>query len=218
MYSCTFLSEVLFIRRLSDFYVFLNFHLKSICFAVQLIAYGFVLFYFNEYFLFLRAFLVVRTVKKLPVMQETWARPLYQEDPLEKEMATHSSILAWKIPWADDPGGLQSIKLQRIRHIEWLTLLEEYLVVFQIFQLFLSNIPIIFIMVSYYCSQLVSLKLKTYLLHMSRGVWLCYTCPLLILDYWFFWCWVLDCGFILNWAVSVRRLFCLVEGTTLPGA
>ena len=54
----------------------------------------------------------------LPVqeMQETWVRSLGQEDPLEEEMATHSSSLAWGIPWTEEPGGLQSIASQRIRH------------------------------------------------------------------------------------------------------
>ena len=51
-------------------------------------------------------------VKRLPTMQETRVRFLGQEDPLEKEMATHSSILAWKIPWTEEPGGLQSMQLQ----------------------------------------------------------------------------------------------------------
>ena len=49
-------------------------------------------------------------------MQETWVQSLGLEDPLEKGMATHSSILAWRIPWTEEPGGLQSIELQRIRH------------------------------------------------------------------------------------------------------
>ena len=48
--------------------------------------------------------------------QETWVRSLGQEDPLEEEMTTHSSILAWKIPWTEDPGGPQSMGLQRIGH------------------------------------------------------------------------------------------------------
>ena len=48
-------------------------------------------------------------VKRLPTMQETWVQSLGQEDPLEKEMATHSSILAWKIPWLEEPGRLQSM-------------------------------------------------------------------------------------------------------------
>ena len=49
-------------------------------------------------------------------MQETWVQVLSQEDPLEKGMATHSSILAWEIPWTEKPGGLQSIGLQRVGH------------------------------------------------------------------------------------------------------
>ena len=55
----------------------------------------------------------------LPIqeMQETQVLSLDQEDPLEKEMATHSSILAWSIPWTEDPCGLQSIVLQRVRHV-----------------------------------------------------------------------------------------------------
>ena len=54
-------------------------------------------------------FLVAQTVKRLPTMQETQVQSLGQEDPLEKEMATHSSILAWKIPWMEEPGRLQSL-------------------------------------------------------------------------------------------------------------
>ena len=60
--------------------------------------------------------LVIQTIKRLPAMQETWVRSLGQEDPLEKEMATHSSILAWKIPWMEEPGGLQSMGSRRVRH------------------------------------------------------------------------------------------------------
>ena len=55
-------------------------------------------------------------VKRLPVMQETRVQSLGWEDPLEKEMATHSSVLAWKIPWTEEPLGLQSMRLQRVRH------------------------------------------------------------------------------------------------------
>ena len=55
-------------------------------------------------------------VKCLPTMRETRVRSLGREDPLEKEMATHSSTLAWKIPWAEEPGRLQSVGLQRVRH------------------------------------------------------------------------------------------------------
>ena len=49
-------------------------------------------------------------------MQETWVRCLGWEDPMEVEMATHSNILAWKIPWTEEPGGLQSVRFQRVRH------------------------------------------------------------------------------------------------------
>ena len=55
-------------------------------------------------------------VKGLPAMQETGVQSLGGEDLLEKEMATHSSILAWKIPWMEEPGSLQSMGLQRVRH------------------------------------------------------------------------------------------------------
>ena len=55
-------------------------------------------------------------VKDLPAIQETWVQSLGQEDPLEKDMATHSSILAWRIPWTEEPGRLQSVELQRVRH------------------------------------------------------------------------------------------------------
>ena len=60
--------------------------------------------------------MVAQTVKRLSTMQETWVRSLGWEDPLEKEMATHSSIHAWKIPWTEEPGGLQSMGSQRIGH------------------------------------------------------------------------------------------------------
>ena len=60
-----------------------------------------------------RASLVAQRVKHLPARQETWVQSLGQEDPLEKEMATHSSTLAWKIPWTETPGRLQSMGLQR---------------------------------------------------------------------------------------------------------
>ena len=59
---------------------------------------------------------LAQRVKCLPAMQETRVRSLGWEDPLEKEMATHSSILAWKIPWTEEPGGLQSMGSQRVGH------------------------------------------------------------------------------------------------------
>ena len=66
------------------------------------------------------ASLVAQRIKRLPAMQETWVWSLGREDPLEKEMATHSSIVAWRIPWTEEPGGLQSMGLQRLRH-DWVT-------------------------------------------------------------------------------------------------
>ena len=61
------------------------------------------------------ASLVAQIVKNLPAGQETWVQSLSQEDPLEKRMATHSSILAWRIPWTEEHGGVQSMELQRVR-------------------------------------------------------------------------------------------------------
>ena len=60
--------------------------------------------------------LVAQTLKNLPAMQEIQVQSLGWEDLLEKEMATHSSILAWKIPWTEEPGGLQSMGSQRVGH------------------------------------------------------------------------------------------------------
>jgi len=59
---------------------------------------------------------MAQTVKNLPAMQETWVRSLGREDPLEKEMETHSSILAWRIPRTEEAGGLHSMGSQRVRH------------------------------------------------------------------------------------------------------
>ena len=55
-------------------------------------------------------------VKNLPAVQENWVPSLGQEDPLEKRIATHSSILAWRIPWTEEPGGLHSMESQRVGH------------------------------------------------------------------------------------------------------
>ena len=63
--------------------------------------------------IFWGASLVAQLVKNPPAVQEVWVRSLGPEDPLEKGMATHSSILAWRIPWTEEPGGLQSVGLQR---------------------------------------------------------------------------------------------------------
>ena len=69
-----------------------------------------------NHFSILKSSLVAQTVKCLPTMRETWVQSLGQEDLLEKEMATHSSILVWKIPWTEEPGGLQSMGSQRVGH------------------------------------------------------------------------------------------------------
>ena len=68
------------------------------------------------FYLPLVASLVAQTVKRLPAMQETQVQSLGREALLEKEMATHSSILAWKIPWMEEPGGLQFMASQRVGH------------------------------------------------------------------------------------------------------
>ena len=60
--------------------------------------------------------LVAEMVKNLPAMQETWVQSLGREDPLEEEMATHCSILAWRLPWTEEPGALQSMGSRRVRH------------------------------------------------------------------------------------------------------
>ena len=63
-----------------------------------------------------RTSLVPQMIKSLPAMQESSVRSLGREDPLEKEMATHCSILAWRIPWTEEPGGLQPMGSQRVSH------------------------------------------------------------------------------------------------------
>ena len=62
------------------------------------------------------ASLVAQLVKNLPAVQDTWVRSLGWEDPMEKEMAAHSSIIVWKISWTEEPGELQSMGSQRVRH------------------------------------------------------------------------------------------------------
>ena len=59
---------------------------------------------------------MAQLVKNLPAMHETWVGSLGWEDPLEEGMATHSSVLSWRIPWVEEAGGLQSMVLQRVRH------------------------------------------------------------------------------------------------------
>ena len=68
------------------------------------------------WYMYTRASLVAQTVKHLPAMWETWVQFPDREDPLEKEMAIHSSTLAWKIPWMEEPGRLQSMGSQKVGH------------------------------------------------------------------------------------------------------
>ena len=75
---------------------------------------------YTDIYIYITASLVAQRVKSLPAVQETWIRSLGREDNLEKEKATHSSTLAWKIPWTEKPGSLQSIGLQRVRQ-GWVT-------------------------------------------------------------------------------------------------
>ena len=70
----------------------------------------------DQYKAIIEEFTLAQRVNHLPAMQETWVRSLGWEDPLEKEMATHSSILAWKIPWTEEPCRLQSMGPQRVGH------------------------------------------------------------------------------------------------------
>ena len=70
--------------------------------------------YFNSFF-GEGAFWVAQTVNNLPAIQEAWVHSLGQEDPLEKGMATYSSILAWRIPWTEEPHGLQFVGSQRVQ-------------------------------------------------------------------------------------------------------
>ena len=70
----------------------------------------------EDLFFFFAVYRVVQMLKNLSTVQETWVQSLGWEDLLENSMATHSSILAWRIPWTEEPGGLQSIWLQRVGH------------------------------------------------------------------------------------------------------
>ena len=103
---CTFI-----FLRCTHFFKILLFNSTNACMWYQVICQ---LVYMEK------ASLVAQTVKRLPTMWETWVRSLRREDPLEKEMATHSSMLAWKSPLTEEPGRLQSMGLQRVGH-DWAT-------------------------------------------------------------------------------------------------
>ena len=78
----------------------------------------------NDIYKLIESLMVAQTVKHLPAMQETWVQSPGKEDALEKEMAIHSSTLAWKIPWMEEPGRLQLMRLQRVGH-KWATSLTK---------------------------------------------------------------------------------------------
>ena len=81
-----------------------------------ILSHGHLILRFNQILVDLRASLVSQTVKNQPAMLETWVRSLGWGDLLEKGTSTHSSILGWRIPWTEEPGGLQSMGSQRVKH------------------------------------------------------------------------------------------------------
>ena len=85
---------------------------------------------------------MAQAVRRLPAIWETWVQSLGWEHPLEKEMATHSSILAWRIPWTEEPGGLQSVGLQRVGH-DWVTSFSSKFQVYSI--LWLTIVTLLYI-------------------------------------------------------------------------
>ena len=107
-----------------------------------------------------RASLVAQRGKRLPAVWETWVQSLGQEDPLQKEMAAHSSILAWKIPWKEEPSRLQSMGSQRVGH-NWVTSLSLVYEKMQVsgllnhfFDMHLSYLgPVSFVFSSWVCPQ-----------------------------------------------------------------
>ena len=94
--------------------------------------------FFFIFFYHVNRILVAQTVKHPPAMWETWIRSLSQEDPLQEGMATHSSTLAWKIPWMEEPGRLQSMGSKRVRH-DWATSLSLKHILLKILQSFQSK-------------------------------------------------------------------------------
>ena len=102
-------------KGFSSFFIFLNFTVQ-----ISTLKQNSVCVYIHIFMFPLRASLVAQRLKHLPPMLETWVWFLGREDPLEKEMATHSNILAWRIPWTEEPGGLQSMESQRVGH-SWVT-------------------------------------------------------------------------------------------------
>ena len=110
------------------------------------------------------ASLVAPMMKNVPAMQETWVWSLGQEDPLEKRMATFSRSLAWRIPWTEEPGGLQSLGSQRVRY-NWTT---DFLIISFPF-------PSLFVLFFFFCfnSKFVinkEVKLYTCLIHLCNSI------------------------------------------------
>ena len=114
-HSRKFFAENLYIVGWT-FWCLLKFHFIESFYLIEL-------FIIRQY----QVSLVAQRVKHLPAMQETWVRSLGQEGPLEKEMATHSNTFAWKIPWTEEPGRLQSMGLQRIGH-DWASSLNNWMI------------------------------------------------------------------------------------------
>ena len=110
-------------KTLLDFALLHSLFQVQICLLLQVFLDFLLLHYSPLYW----ASLVAQRLKHLPPMQETRVQSLGCEDPLEKEMATHSSIVAWRIPWTEEAGGLQSTGSQRVRH-DWVTLLTYLLI------------------------------------------------------------------------------------------
>ena len=115
--------------QLSDWTTYGNQNISSIILEAQnlknssvflMLPFCFSCLHFCVSITYYRASLVAQTVKNPPAMWDTWVPPLGWEDPLEEGMATHSSILAWRISISEDPGGLQSMGLQKVR-VDWAT-------------------------------------------------------------------------------------------------
>ena len=141
----------------------------------------------------IRASLVAQRLKRLPPMRETWVRSLGQEDPLEKEMAIHSSILAWRIPWTEEPGGLQSTGSQRVGH-NWATSPSPSLSLMNIAHLIEIDMPQD-LMANVFFPSLGMLKIPDSIIHQWKSLSLHYnSLDLSAIKTWLlhFYCYMLD--------------------------
>ena len=107
--SCLYMLEINPLSVVSFAIIFS--HSKGCLFTLLIVSFA-----LQKLLSLIRASLVAQRLKHLPAMQETHVQSLDREDPLEKEMATHFSILAWRIPWTEEPGRLQSMGSQKVRH------------------------------------------------------------------------------------------------------